>query len=860
MEQFTAYQLNDCNKETIKKGFIVRQKEFQTIIDTLTNRSVNEPISHELILGRRGSGKTILLKRIEIEVDKKLNKKYFPVNLAEEQASIYRLFDLLLEIIEVLKNRFTFQQAMKDYSEFDNENDYSTYLYRQIHEFCTARNKQIVLLLDNFDRIFEIFVDNENLLLEALINYNDVIIIATSTMLNKQFWQHDNSFFDLFRNQYLEALTIEEIKELLNQWAETTNSSEIKRLIADNPGKLQCIRIITDDLPRTIQFFIQLIVQNNYADEGVDYVQKIMDCVTPIFQERINHLPHQLRKMVLEMAFIWEACTTKELVEKCKMESKLISANLKTLSDRGIVDKIETDKRNLLYRISERFFNMWLIMTQGNPEQKRRAKWLRIFLENWYDVTTNMKTVTNDIKASKLKKQIYLHTEIRNKKILEFEYLAKTGDDRFNPFDLGTIYRVQTIYSEAEKYFLSAIERGQVAAMFNLGNFYVNQNKFAEAEKYYLMAIEKGHISAMYNLGVLYTNQDMFAKAEKYYLSAVGKGDTNSMYNLAVLYANQDKFAEAEKYYLLALVNGNVSAMYNVGNLYAKQGKFAEAEKYYILATENGHLNAMYNLGNLYANQKKFAEAGKFYLLATGKKHLNAMYNLANLYANQGKFTEAEKYYLLAVENGNVNAMNKLGIIYSKQDKFAEAEKYYLLAVENGNVNSMNNLGAMYYNQGKYAKTEKYYLLAIEKNHDNAFYNLASLNYQQNKNKEKALTYISQYEGCEDLRIIIELWNGIFNDVEKRTLSVVKKEPDSLLWFIIDLMIHQQKMLVSNLFNHPEVGKTLQEKFKVLHYISLLSNKKVLHNLILKIPPEIKTTIDEVISYINEKEKFYGYS
>ena len=801
-----------------------------------------------------------MLKRIEIEVDKKLNKKYITVNLAEEQASIYRLFDLLLEIIEVLKSRFAFQHTLRDYYEFDNEKEYTAYLFRQIHEFCTTRSKQIVLFLDNFDRIFEIFIDSENLLLKTLINYNDLIIIAASTRMDIQFWQYDNSFYDLFRKHYLEALTIDEIKELLNQWAETANLHEIKKLIADNPGKLHSIRIITDNLPRTIQFFIQLIVQNNYADEGVDYVQKIMDNVTPIFQERIKHLPLQLRKMVLEMAFIWEACTTKELVEKCKMESKLISANLKTLSDRGVVDKIETDNRNLLYRISERFFNMWLIMTQGNPEQKRKAKWLRIFLENWYDVTTNMKTGTSDAKVSKLKKQIYLHTEIRNKKTSEFEYLAKTGDDRFIPFDLGTIYRVQTIYSEAEKYFLSAIERGQVAAMFNLGNFYVNQNKYAEAEKYYLMAIEKGHISAMYNLGVLYANQNMFAKAEKYYLSAVGKGDTNSMFNLAVLYANQEKFTEAEKYYLLALENENVSAMYNLGNLYAIEGKLAEAEKYYILATENGHLNAMYNLGNLYANQRKFSEAGKYYLLATEKKHLNAMYNLANLYANQGKFTEAEKYYLLAVENGNIDAMNNLGIIYYKQDKFADAEKYYLLAVENDNINTMNNLGAMYYNQGKYAKSEKYYLLAIEKNHDNAFYNLASLYYQQNKNKEKALTYISQYEGCEDLQIIIELWNGIFDNVEKRTLNVVKKEPDSLLWFIIDLLIHQQKALVSHLFNHPDVGKTLQEKFKVVHYISLLSNKKVDKNLKLKIPPEIKTTIDEVIGYIIEKEKFYGYS
>jgi len=77
------------------------------------------------------------------------------------------------------------------------------------------------------------------------------------------------------------------------------------------------------------------------------------------------------------------------------MESKLISANLKTLVQKGIVDKIETSKKNHLYRISERFFNMWLIFTQGNPEQKRKAKCLSIFLENWYDAL-DFKTLAND--------------------------------------------------------------------------------------------------------------------------------------------------------------------------------------------------------------------------------------------------------------------------------------------------------------------------------------------------------------------------------------------------------------------------------------------------------------------------------
>jgi len=771
MEQLRIYQSVNSEKESIKKSFILRQTEFHIIMETLSNYPTKNPVQHELILGRRGSGKTTLLKRIEIEIEENLDKQYIPINLAEEQASIYRLFDLWLEVIGILKSRFSFQPNIKSYAEFNKEQDYTWYLYRQIHEFCIARKKQIVLLLDNFDRIVENITGEINLLKDILINYNDLIIIATSTRIDEHFWQQNKLLYESFRLHHLNVLTIDEIKELLNCWAETANIPEIKVFAANNTGKLQCVRIITDSLPRTFRFFINSVIQSDYTDRDADYLKQIIDNITPLYQERLNNLPSQLRKIVMEMAFIGEACNTKELVEKCKMESKLISANLKTLGERGFVDKIETDKRNLLYRLSDRFFNVWLIMTQGNSEQKQKAGWLGVFLERWYDSS---------------------FIELQNHKKPN---APKNENDGFSSFDLGTIDRIQAVYSDAEKYYLSAIDKGQVGALYNLGNLYVNQGNFEEAETQYLSAIGKGHIGALYNLGLLYASQGKHAEAERQYLSAAEKGDMNAMYNLGLLYANQRKYAEAEKQYLSAIEKGHTGAMYNMGNLYADQGNFEEAEKQYLLAIEKGHAGAMYNLGNLYESQGKYLKAEKQYLPAIEKGHIDAMYNLGNLYESQGK----------------------------------------------------------------YAKAEKYYRLAIEKNDKRAYYNSVLIYYRKNIHKSDALKYIRQCEGWDDLQTIIELWNGIFKDIEERTLTVIKENSDNLVWFIIELLIHQQKIPVLNLFNHPELGQVLRDKLKVLHYVCLLLNKKTENNLILRIPPEIQSTIDEVIRYILEKEKFYGY-
>ena len=86
---------------------------------------------------------------------------------------------------------------------------------------------------------------------------------------------------------------------------------------------------MTDGLPRTLQFFIQLLLQNANL-YGYEYLRKVMDNVTTLYQERLNSLPASQRKIIAEMAFIWEAASTKDLVEKCRMESKLISAQIKT--------------------------------------------------------------------------------------------------------------------------------------------------------------------------------------------------------------------------------------------------------------------------------------------------------------------------------------------------------------------------------------------------------------------------------------------------------------------------------------------------------------------------------------------------
>ncbi|WP_336734961.1 tetratricopeptide repeat protein, partial [Chryseobacterium sp. VD8] len=257
------------------------------------------------------------------------------------------------------------------------------------------------------------------------------------------------------------------------------------------------------------------------------------------------------------------------------MESKLISANLKTLVQKGIVDKIETSKKNHLYRISERFFNMWLIFTQGNPEQKRKAKCLSIFLENWYNAL-DFKTLANDhISLLKDKKLDYEKALIFSKALSQAKYisieqrdlileLTETLNDKNTkatlihlPKKSKEIFKEIIEATEKKDYkkaieITQSIENEEDGLKFSfLGGLYNEQNNYQEAEKYYLLAIDKGDNDALFNLALLYKSQKNYQEAEKYYLLAIDKGDNDALFNLANLYYDQKNYQEAEKYYLL---------------------------------------------------------------------------------------------------------------------------------------------------------------------------------------------------------------------------------------------------------------------------------------------------------------------
>jgi len=183
-------------------------------------------------------------------------------------------------------------------------------------------------------------------------------------------------------------------------------------------------------------------------------------------------------------------------------------------------------------------------------------------------------------------KRVIIISTIVNQ-LIEYAQLDNSNAMKF----LGDYYCEQKDYESMIKYYLMAIERGNVDAMYNLGSYYENHKDYSNMLKYYLMAIEKGDSDAMYNLGIYYKAQKDYSNMMKYYLMAVEKGNSDAMYNLGIYYKAQIDYDNMMKYFLMAIERNNAHSMYNLGHYYEERKEYDNMKKYYLMAIENGFTN-----------------------------------------------------------------------------------------------------------------------------------------------------------------------------------------------------------------------------------------------------------------------------
>ena len=897
------YHADKLDEQSFIDNFTIRLKEYRQIIDNLLQQK-KKPLQHFLITGKRGMGKSTLLRRIYIEaINPPISKKLLAVRLGAEQYRLSRLFKLWEMVIEHLgKNEPALLEQKKG---LEKSKQYEQALLPIISDHLTKVDKTLLLLIDNFDQFIEkIPTKDQHALREALMLY-PIQLIGNTVFYNEHFKSYNNPFFDFFKPIHLGNLDKEEAEEFIKLRALGEGIEDFDEIYKNEKGKINALRILSGGVPRTLLILLSIVSKKNTGD-AVEYLHEMIEQVTPLYQDRMKALSSQQQEIMHHLAMRWDRTPVKELAAEMRIPSKSISAQLIQLEKSGYIKKVEGGGRNRYYEIDERFFNIWLLMSEASPYDSKRVIWLTKWLDAFYS-SDELKDFASfcqkGLRATKPGNRFFIVQALSESTKLEGEYKKqlvketvedlkdnmseiRTWADTFNKkfteeetdlyIEIQELIKVREFEKALDK--LNQLEKiNESLALNGKGSLYKRMSDFDNAEKYYQMAIEKGDINAMVNLGILYKNEKKdIAGAEKYYQMAIEKGNARAMVNLGYLYMNEKKdIAGAEKYYQMAIEKGDTRAMINLGYLYESEKKdIVGAEKYYQMAIEKGDTQAMVNLGYLYEEEKKdIAGAEKYYQMAIEKGNTDAMFNLGYLYHVKKDIASAEKYYQMAIEKGDVEAMVNLGNLYKNEKKdIAGAEKYYQMAIEKGDTNAMVNLGYLYQSENKdIAGAEKYYQMAIERGDASAMGVLANLYFETNNTNQKLRAFELSGKAVEltnhqnvELEVIhigILLWNEKVKDASLLMTNILKGPLyiDDNLINISEafqyFLVFRQKEFLYKLFTS---NKEFIDRYKPVYYALMHEMQNEYPKEFLKMTSELEEPVEVILEFVTKEQKRLG--
>ncbi|MBK6901426.1 MAG: hypothetical protein IPH04_01065 [Saprospirales bacterium] len=534
-----------------------------------------------------------------------------------------------MELLEEKHPGFRFDAAERHLLStlHDDDETYERALFDLLSKELQREGKKVVLFIDNFGDLARKMSDAEaHRLRKILQTSSDIRIFAASAIALEAFYRYDHPFYEFFKVVELKGLDKKETRDLLLRLSEHYKKESVAQILEKQPGRVEALRRITGGVIRTMVLLFEIFADDDDGSAFKD-LEVVLDRVTPLYKHRMDDLSDQQQAIVEAIALNWDALSVKEIAERTRLESKIISAQLQNLEKNGIVQKIPTRTKNHLYIVTERFFNIWFLMRNGRRGDEKRVLWLVRFFEEWCDGDM-MKTRAHGHRSALLRggfdpEAAYLYTLAltqTGKLTLGDEhelirdtqaFLTETApnlEKGLSPSVLDLVYEAIQMWFKGEKE--KAVEKLDKSNIVRFGLEETQQSyTISKASKQLLAFWEKEIPGFVSLIGAIFNdlNNPDVNRAEQCWQWASSMGDTMSMVNLGVLYKNKyNDLFKAEELWEKAASDNDVLAMFNLGAIYQfNYNDPLKAKEWYEKAASAGNAMAMNNLGIFYKIEEK---------------------------------------------------------------------------------------------------------------------------------------------------------------------------------------------------------------------------------------------------------------
>jgi tetratricopeptide (TPR) repeat protein len=371
--------------EDLEAIFVQRQAMLDDAVERVRESATTGNKHHLLFVGPRGTGKTHLVTLLvhRLGQDEEL-KKHLNIAWLNEDATSTTLLEFLRRIYLALVKRYP-----DDYSEASLEPIYDLEPDAAEHWLANLlleqlKDRTLLVVMENLDALFEGLGEPGQQRLRALIQEHPVLtIVATAQRLVDDITKRNSVFFGFFQTEQLVTLSVEEAAELLGKIATLNGQPDVAAFLHSPTGRarIRALHHLSGGNHRIYIVLSQFITRDN-IDALVGPFSKMMDEMTPYYQERIRWLPAQQRKIVEYLCTRERPTPVKELAKRLFASHQTISSQLKDLRDKGYVQSAQRGRESL-YEIAEPLMRICVEVKENQTSEPMRL--LVDFLRVWYD-------------------------------------------------------------------------------------------------------------------------------------------------------------------------------------------------------------------------------------------------------------------------------------------------------------------------------------------------------------------------------------------------------------------------------------------------------------------------------------------
>ena len=363
-------------------SFCVRTVEFEMLVEVL--RECTGPSNpHQIVIGPRGSGKTILLLRIAAEVrrDAELSAGFFPVVFAEESYEVGTAGEFWLECLSRVASQAPRREDAPDlHRTFEelrtvrNDQELADRCLGALLDFSDREGKRLVLMVENLGMMFRDMVDTDAgwRLRKILQTEPRIVLLASAASRFDEIDDPKHALYDLFSVRTLRPLDTSECAAL---WEAVSGRRP-------PPGTIRSLEILTGGSPRLITIVACFGAELSFRKLMANLLD-LIDDHTEDLKSRLESLPAQERRVYLALAALWKPATTREISEQARMETSKCSAQLTRLIGRGVVQTAGGSARRKQYYLTERLYNIYYLLRRSRTSD-RLVEALIHFMESYY--------------------------------------------------------------------------------------------------------------------------------------------------------------------------------------------------------------------------------------------------------------------------------------------------------------------------------------------------------------------------------------------------------------------------------------------------------------------------------------------